>query len=90
MKKYRESKLDNYYVWFNSGQELAKLGKYPEAMTNFKKALEIQPHSCQAWIALGHVLTHLDCYEEALKSFEQALKNYSYDEASCYQMEGVA
>ena len=89
MKNYRTIKPDNYQSWFNRGQELTSLGKYPEAMSSLKKAVELQPHSHQAWIALGGVLTHLDCYEEALKSFEQALKNYSYDEASCYQMEGM-
>ena len=84
MKNHRNSKVNKYQLWFNRGQELSRIGKYPEALASYRRALELQPSSYQAWIALGRVLTYLDCYEEALKSFEQALQNYSYDEASCY------
>ncbi len=78
------SKLANYEFWLTQGQKSAQTGCYSEALSSLKKALELQPSSCQAWMCLGRVLTQLDCYEEAIRSFEQATHVYTVEDSSVY------
>lgn len=60
--------------WYETGEQLANLGKYVEALNYFNQAVEIQPQDHAAWVMRGVVLIHLNRYEEALASCETALK----------------
>ncbi len=50
------------------------LGRYEEAITNYKKALEIKPDKHEAWYGRGVCLSKLGRDEEGIASYDKALE----------------
>jgi tetratricopeptide (TPR) repeat protein len=67
-------------VWNNKGVALSKLGRYPEALEAYDRALELAPDYLSAWNNKGVALSKLSRYVEAINAFDQILcsdPNYS-------------
>jgi len=64
----------NHQNNMDKGIELYDLGKYEEAITYFKKALEIDPNNAHALNNIGRAYAQLADYEIAKKYFEQAIQ----------------
>jgi tetratricopeptide (TPR) repeat protein len=56
------------------GKFLACRGRLDEAVTRFRQALEIQPHSAEAHSDLGYALAGLGRLDEAIVEFQRALE----------------
>jgi Flp pilus assembly protein TadD len=66
----------NNYIAYNSrGVAYDSLGRYPEAMEDFKQALRIRPDYAEAYNSCGVTYNSLGRYPEAMENFEQAIKN---------------
>ncbi len=74
---------------FEAGRELATQGKYPEAIAEFKKALEKYPDEPTILANLGDAQLKSGQAEDALASFEKALVG-SPDDAAIWTNKGVA
>jgi protein O-mannosyl-transferase len=65
---------NNFVAHYNLGQILFEDGKFAEAMTEYKKALQINPDYVEAVNSLGLALAGLGRTEEAKTEFEKALR----------------
>jgi tetratricopeptide (TPR) repeat protein len=63
-----------YWEWYERGEALRRRGRYEDALSNFDRALELQPGYARAWHARGQTLAELGCYFEAVASYLTALK----------------
>src|SRR5512136_2744211 len=59
--------------WSTNGHALFLLGKLPEAVEFYTKALERNPASARAWNHKGNALGYLWKHEDAIRCFEKAL-----------------
>jgi tetratricopeptide (TPR) repeat protein len=59
--------------YFSEGMDLAKLGRYIEAISFFDKALTINPNDSIKWNIRGLTFGCLGQYSEALASYDKAL-----------------
>lgn len=59
---------------YDTGEDLAKLGRYREAQTEFETALAIQPDYYRAWLGLGASALMQGDYQTALRAAREALK----------------
>jgi tetratricopeptide (TPR) repeat protein len=59
--------------YLNKGNDLYKAGKYIEAISEYNKALSINPESVLAHIGKGHSLYMLSKFEYALKEYDDAI-----------------
>ncbi|MCH8028586.1 MAG: tetratricopeptide repeat protein [Candidatus Dadabacteria bacterium] len=59
--------------WLKKGVELAKQGKYEEALEAFERAIESEPSNAEAWYRKGIVLGVAGRYEEALVAHVRTL-----------------
>lgn len=69
-------------------QEMSLLGKWPEAVESFKKALAEQPDNSWIQANLGVALSRAERHTEALLAFEKALK-MGYDNAEFRYLRGL-
>jgi len=80
----------------NLGNAYAKMGKYDDAITTYKSAIEnpIYKNASLALYNLGMVYYRVEQYDEAINSFKEALKRFSnfslpyYGLSLCYNAEG--
>jgi tetratricopeptide (TPR) repeat protein len=61
-------------VYRLGGFARAQLHQYPEAIQDYRKALDIQPHDPATHAALGWALLALEVYRLALPHFEEAIR----------------
>jgi tetratricopeptide (TPR) repeat protein len=59
-------------AWIYKGQALKELGKYQEALTTFKRALEIDPGRKEVWNDIGSILETIGKHEEARICYKKA------------------
>ncbi|MBP0028391.1 tetratricopeptide repeat protein [Roseofilum sp. Guam] len=65
----------NSTAWYNRGVALRKLGRYEEAISSYKKTIEMKPDSLDVWNIIGAILCdNLGRYEEAIKCFDKIIK----------------
>jgi len=64
---------DQAAVHFNLAMLLRSLGEFPEAISEFRQALEITPESSVTHLELGSVLLHQKQYEESVQHFLKAI-----------------
>jgi len=60
--------------WTRWGDSLLGSGRYPEAITCYERALEIDPANAAAWAGKGDGLMMTGRYDKALRSYERALE----------------
>jgi tetratricopeptide (TPR) repeat protein len=80
MREDSNFESQNAEEWFDRGNKLFELGDYEQAITSYKKALEIKPNYYEAWVTRGVALFRLEKYKEAIASYEKALEI----EFNCY------
>ncbi len=64
----------NGSVHHNYGVLLERQGRYPEAVSHFRRSLELQPDFPEAYINLGNALDELGKPEEALDLYLEAVR----------------
>jgi tetratricopeptide (TPR) repeat protein len=57
---------------FEKGRELARMGKAPDAVSSFQKAVQIDPQFAEAWVGLGFAQYQMDAQDAAEKSVLKA------------------
>lgn len=60
--------------WFCQGQELRRLGRYPEALVMLHQVMRCQPDWVEVWVELGRVWSLLECPVQALRMINKALQ----------------
>jgi tetratricopeptide (TPR) repeat protein len=65
--------------FYNKGGSLYNLGRYPEAITCYDKALEINPAYEKAWNNKGCNLAAMEKYDEAILCYDRALAIHPQD-----------
>ena len=70
---------NNIFALNNKGLALSKLGKYPEAIECYEKALAIDGNYSIALNNKGDALFKLGRYPEAIECFEKALDSKDED-----------
>lgn len=67
----------NYaYVWHHRGDVMYDLKKYPEAITSYEKAIQLDPQYARSMYSRGLILAELGRDREAIQSYDQALALY--------------
>jgi tetratricopeptide (TPR) repeat protein len=64
---------DRAEQYFTEGVNLAKLGRFSEAVDSFDKTIAIKQDYTDAWNERGNALNELGQYSEAVTSFDKAL-----------------
>ncbi len=64
---------DHAWAHANSGDALAQLGRYDEALTSLQKALAIEPDNAQFWNIAGNVWFQRERYDLAVKMYSNAI-----------------
>jgi tetratricopeptide (TPR) repeat protein len=64
----------DFYRLSDNAWELSKAGRYEEAVTEWKKALELSPENDKAHNNVGLLLVGIGRFEEAIPHFEKTLK----------------
>ncbi|WOD39849.1 tetratricopeptide repeat protein [Nodosilinea sp. E11] len=54
------------------GKLLLEMGRYREALAQFRQALTVHPHDAESWSSRADALACLGLYDDALQSLEQA------------------
>ena len=55
--------------------ELSRQGRWPEALTAYRQATELDPTEPWSWYAMGSIQLGQGAYAEAARAFEQSLKH---------------
>ncbi|MHA1683449.1 MAG: HEAT repeat domain-containing protein [Promethearchaeota archaeon] len=71
--------LDNFSDFFNKGEKFYRKKLYFEAITSFKKALEIKYDAWQAWFNMGLVFYDIDEKKKSMECFKKSL-SYKHNE----------
>jgi Flp pilus assembly protein TadD len=58
--------------WYTKGYNLARQGKYDEAIENYDEAIRLDPQYANAWYAKGYALRLLGRTTEADAAFAKA------------------
>ena len=77
---------DKNHSWYIVGDIFFKLGKYDQAVSAFKKALELWPEDKDAILALSNSFSENGQPEKAEKVLKNGLKIYKNDEAFIYNL----
>jgi len=92
IEEFKESKdsldvLQKINEYFSKGLEYYKNNKYNEAITEFKKILQLKSDYLEAYIYLGELYFQLKNFPEALEYLNKALE-IKKDDASIYTLIG--
>lgn len=60
--------------WYAKGYNLARLGKYNEAIKAYDEAISLDPEYVNAWYAKGNNLNNLGRYNEAIEAYDGAIR----------------
>jgi len=67
----------NYaYVWHHRGDVMYQLKRYPEAISSYEKAIQLDPQDAHSIYSRGLVLAELGRDREALTAYNNALELY--------------
>lgn len=59
---------------YNRGLQAKAAKRFPDAITSFRKAVDIRANYPEAWNELGFALRQTERYAEAVKAYDQALR----------------
>jgi len=60
-------------VQFALGTQMARIGRYEEALAVFRRLVELSPGYQMAYVNMGNVFFHLHDYENAIKNYQKSL-----------------
>jgi tetratricopeptide (TPR) repeat protein len=60
--------------WHGLGESFFQLKRHNEAISAYKKAIELAPKYVSPWLGLGRVYYHLNQYEEAIQAYQKAIE----------------
>lgn len=63
-----------YSEWYQQGAELARDGKWDEALVLYERCLEIYPDGVEAWHEKAVALNRLGRHQEALEAFNRVIE----------------
>jgi len=66
--------LEEARMFFKKGEELAKVGRWEEAVKAYEESLRVNPNDAQTHLNLGFVYYELGYDAEAQQAFERARK----------------
>ena len=73
---------------YNKGLQSKAANRFPDAVNDFRRAVDIRPNFAEAWNELGFALRNTGQYADALRAYEQALRlRPNYPEALEYMGE---
>jgi len=58
----------------NNATALKKIGRYEEALSSLKRALEINPKNSETYNACGVLLVSMEKYSDSLDYFDKAIR----------------
>lgn len=70
---------------YNMGVDMYKVGKYDQAMSSFRRAIDLYPDYTDAYYNLGSILEFLGQYDQALTVFKQVIVRNPEDYESVYK-----
>lgn len=70
---------------YNAGVDFYKIGKYEQAISSFRKAIELEPDYIDAYFNLGTILEFLQQEEAALTVFKQIIVRKPDDYEALYK-----
>ena len=65
---------NNYIAYNNLGVAYDKLGRYQDAIEDYKQAIRIKPDYAEAHFNLGVAYGKLGRYQDAIESYKQAIR----------------
>lgn len=74
LDKFLETFPDSAFFYYMRGKNKRKVGKFEEAIVDYKKGLKLNPNIPDAWISLGVAQQRLERNNEAMESYKQAIK----------------
>lgn len=63
-----------YSEWYRQGTDLAREGKWEEALVLYERCIEVYPGGIEAWHEKAVALNRLGRHKEALESFERVIQ----------------
>ena len=78
-----------YYRHYSLGNELMVVGRFAEALSEFRKALELEPTSTRINDNLGVCLTYLGRDDEAIAHYNRSLETDPNDRVAIVNMAGI-
>ena len=85
----KEAVQTNINEWFEKGEKAYKAGNFQEAVTNFTKAIQIDPNDAMAYYNRGVAYADQKQYDRAIADYGKAIQidpNY----ANAYNNRGIA
>ena len=70
----KESELGNAEAYYNRGLAYGKKGKYDQAISDFTRALELNPGNARAYDRRGFAYGKKGQYDQAISDFTKALE----------------
>ena len=64
---------NNAFAYLEQGKELARQGRYEDAIKCFNKTIRLQPDNTAAYIRKASALTELGIYQKAMKYYDKAI-----------------
>jgi superkiller protein 3 len=59
---------------YNKGLQAKAAKRFPEAVADFRRAVDLRPGFAEAWNELGFALRQTGQYAEALRAYDEALR----------------
>jgi tetratricopeptide (TPR) repeat protein len=70
----KQTQLRDAWAYNNRGIAYARKGQYDQAISNFNKALEINPRDIKAYHNRGHAYAEKGQYDQAISDYTKALE----------------
>jgi tetratricopeptide (TPR) repeat protein len=77
LKRGNEMSKVTASVHYQQGSVLSEIGRFPEALKAYNRAIKLEPIHAKAYQAKGDALRNLEQYEEALQAYNQAIRHDS-------------
>jgi hypothetical protein len=73
-RRWTKAEPDNPVAWFNFGLACGRMGRYPEGIEAYRKALRFSPNFASAWGNLGVIYASLGRHHEAIEAYREVLR----------------
>lgn len=83
------NRMEHADDWFQWGQQLIKLKKYPKALLAFHRVVMLSPRHTEGWYRLGWIWGVLEQYESSITALDRVLA-IAPDHAQAWYYRGLA